>query len=86
MAEAPETFDLDGAVAALRARFGAEVKRRRLAANMLQRELAERCGLKHQSVVSKFEQGTATVTDTTLVRFSAALGTTPGAMLGEPDA
>ncbi len=68
--------DIDQVTAALRRSWGANVRRTRLAMNMDQATLAERCGVTQQ-LLSAFERGMAGHRDTTRLALAQALGVSP---------
>ncbi len=60
--------------------LGFRVRERRLAQNLTQAELAERCGL-HRTFIGSVERGERNVAVLSLRRIARALRTTPGELL-----
>lgn len=50
--------------------------------SMSQDELAEKVGYKHKSAISKVERGIRDISQTMIVRYAKALGTTPSYLMG----
>ena len=50
--------------------------------NMSQDELAEKVGYKHKSAISKVERGIRDISQTMIIKYAKALGTTPSYLMG----
>lgn len=59
------------------------IKNRRLALGLTQKELADRLGYKSTSTIAKIESGTNDIPQSKIVAFAKALGVTPGYLLGD---
>jgi transcriptional regulator with XRE-family HTH domain len=63
-------------------RFGAAVRRRRVALNLTQEEFSHRAGL-HRTYISNVERGERNLTLLTALRISTGLGTSLLELIGE---
>lgn len=62
--------------------IGFRIKERREALQMTQEELAAKVGYKSRSAVNKVELGKRDVSQSMIVRYANALGTTPSELMG----
>lgn len=61
------------------------IKKRRIALNMSQQELAETVGYKGKSMISQVENGQVDLPESMIIKFADALQTTPAALMGWED-
>ena len=65
--------------------IGDRIKKRREQLGMTQEELAQKMGYASRSTVNKVEKGVNDITQTTIVNYAKALGTTPAYLMGWED-
>lgn len=58
------------------------IKKRRLALNMTQEQLAEKLGYSDKGMISRIEKGLIDISHSKIIAFAEALRTTPGELMG----
>lgn len=62
------------------------IKKRRVALNMTQEQLAEKLGYSNKGMISRIENGQIDISHSKIIEFAEALRTTPGELMGATSA